>query len=157
MDHIKKYLILPSAFLGLVGSIAREYLLLIILVAVAIVLDVISGLIRAVATGEAISSEKGTRGFWKKMILLFSMGFAFFLDVATPTILEVVKINPPFDRSLIFGCIVCVYIVLNESISIFENILKTNNKALPKWIKKLLQGAKEELEKKGETVSGKDK
>jgi phage-related holin len=129
---------------------AEQYLILIILVALVICLDVISGLIRSVATGIPITSAKGTKGFWKKMILLFSMAFAFFLDIALPTLLNVVKIQLPFERSLLFGSIVGVYIILNESISIAENIMKTNNKSLPKWLKKLLTGAKDEIDKKGE-------
>ena len=154
-EHINTMLLPASAIVGLFTTAASEYLPLIILVAVAIALDVASGLIRAAATGEAITSKKGTRGFWKKMILLFSMAFAFFLDIATPVLLEIVNIKLPFEKTLLFGSIVCVYIVLNESISIAENIIKTNNKALPKWLKKLLQGAKDEIDKK--EVSNNDK
>ena len=116
----------------------------------AIALDVISGWIRAGATGEPITSEKGTRGFWKKMILLFSMAFAFFLDIAIPTVLDVVNITLPFEKTLLFGSVVGVYIILNESISIAENIYKANKKALPKWLKRLLTGARDEIDKKGQ-------
>lgn len=157
MGKPNKVLMALSALLGLIGSIAQEYVVLIILVAVVIALDVISGLIRAAATGEPITSKKGTQGFWKKMILLFSMAFAFFLDIAIPLVLNVVSIKLPFEQSLLFGSIVGVYIILNESISIVENIYKTNRKALPKWLKRLLTGARDEIDKKGEEQNGKDK
>lgn len=157
MEKPNKVLVALSALLGLIGSIAQEYVVLIILVAVVIALDVISGLIRAAATGEPITSKKGTQGFWKKMILLFSMAFAFFLDIAIPLVLNVVSIKLPFEQSLLFGSIVGVYIILNESISIVENIYKTNRKALPKWLKRLLTGARDEIDKKGEEQNGKDK
>lgn len=146
--NTNKYVLGAAAVLGIIGTMAEEYLLLLVLVAVAIVLDVISGLIKAVATGDPITSEKGTRGFWRKMILLFSMAFAFFLDVAIPALLEVVNIKPPFEKTLLFGSVVGVYIILNESISIAENIYKTNRRALPKWLKKLLTGARDEIDKK---------
>ena len=155
-ESINKTLVPASAIVGMFTTAASEYLLLIILVAVAITLDVASGLIRAAATGEAITSKKGTRGFWKKMILLFSMAFAFFLDIATPALLQVVNIKLPFEKTLLFGSVVCVYIVLNESISIAENIIKANNKALPKWLKKLLQGARDEIDKKEVENNGKN-
>ena len=145
-EKVNVMLVPVSAAGGLLATMAEEYLVMIILVAVAISMDVISGLIRAAATGEAITSKKGTKGFWKKMILLFSMAFAFFLDCAMPIILEVCSIKMPFENALIFGSIVCVYIVLNESISITENIMKTNNKAVPKWLKKLLTGAKGKID-----------
>lgn len=150
MEHINKTLLAISGAVGLIATMAEQYIILIILVAVAICLDIIAGLIRSVATGVPITSARGTKGFWKKMILLFSMAFAFFLDLAFPLLLDVVKIKLPFERSLLFGSIVGVYIILNESISIAENIMKTNNKSLPKWIKKILTGAKQEIDEKGD-------
>ena len=150
MEHVNKTLLAISGAVGLIATMAEQYIILIILVAVAICLDIIAGLIRSVATGVPITSARGTKGFWKKMILLFSMAFAFFLDLAFPLLLDVVNIKLPFERSLLFGSIVGVYIILNESISIAENIMKTNNKSLPKWIKKILTGAKQEIDEKGD-------
>lgn len=145
-QHVNKAVLAASGLIGLCTAIAGRYVILIVLVAVAISLDVVSGLIRCAATGEPITSKRGAQGFWKKMILLFAMAFAFFLDVSIPTILEVVSIKLPVDRSLLFGSVVGVYIILNESISIAENIYKANNKSLPRWIKKLLTGAKKEID-----------
>lgn len=145
---MNKYLLAVAALGGALATIAEQYVVLIILVAVAIVLDVISGLIKSLALGIPISSDKGTKGFWKKMALLFSMAFAFFLDVSIPYILSVVNIQIP--GTLLFGSIVGVYIILNESISIAENIYKTNKKSLPKWLKKILTGARDEIDKGGE-------
>lgn len=150
---MNRYLLGASALLGTLATLAEQYTVLIVLVAAAIVLDVITGLIRCGATGEKLSSEKGTKGFWKKIMLMASLLFAFFLDVSIPTILGVVNVTLPFQKSLLFGSIVGVYIILNESISICENILKANKMALPKWLKKLLQDAKKEVDEKG---AGKD-
>ena len=150
---MNRYILGASALLGTLATLAEQYTILIVLVAAAIVLDVITGLIRCGATGEKLSSEKGTKGFWKKIMLMASLLFAFFLDVSIPTILGVVNVTLPFQKSLLFGSIVGVYIVLNESISICENILKANKMALPKWLKKLLQDAKKEVDEKG---AGKD-
>jgi toxin secretion/phage lysis holin len=150
---MNRYILGASALLGTLATLAEQYTVLIVLVAAAIVLDVITGLIRCGATGEKLSSEKGTKGFWKKIMLMASLLFAFFLDVSIPTILGVVNVTLPFQKSLLFGSIVGVYIILNESISICENILKANKMALPKWLKKLLQDAKKEVDEKG---AGKD-
>lgn len=150
---MNRYILGASALLGTLATLAEQYTILIVLVAAAIVLDVITGLIRCGATGEKLSSEKGTKGFWKKIMLMASLLFAFFLDVSIPTILGVVNVTLPFQKSLLFGSIVGVYIILNESISICENILKANKMALPKWLKKLLQDAKKEVDEKG---AGKD-
>lgn len=154
---MNRYLLGASALLGTLATLAEQYTVLIVLVAAAIVLDVITGLIRCGATGEKLSSEKGTKGFWKKIMLMASLLFAFFLDVSIPTILGVVNVTLPFQKSLLFGSIVGVYIILNESISICENILKANKKALPKWLKKLFQDAKKEVDEKGAGKDGDNK
>ena len=154
---MNRYLLGASALLGTLATLAEQYTVLIVLVAAAIVLDVITGLIRCGATGEKLSSEKGTKGFWKKNMLMASLLFAFFLDVSIPTILGVVNVTLPFQKSLLFGSIVGVYIILNESISICENILKANKMALPKWLKKLLQDAKKEVDEKGAGKDGDNK
>lgn len=154
---MNKYLLVASALLGTLATLAEQYTVLIVLVAGAIVLDVITGLIRCGATGEKLSSEKGTKGFWKKIMLMASLLFAFFLDVSIPTILGVVNVTLPFQKSLLFGSIVGVYIILNESISICENILKANKMALPKWLKKLFQDAKKEVDEKGAGKDGDNK
>jgi toxin secretion/phage lysis holin len=147
---MNKYVLGASAILGTIATLAEQYVVLIILVAAAIVLDVITGLVKCFAIGEKLSSDKGTRGFWKKIMLLVSLLFAFFLDVSIPTILEVVSIKLPFEKSLLFGSIVGVYIILNESISICENILKANKMALPRWLKKLFQDAKKDMDEGGQ-------
>ena len=146
---MNRYVLGASAIIGTLATLAEAYVVLVILVAAAIVLDVITGLIRCFATGEKLSSAKGTKGFWKKIMLLAAMLFAFFLDLALPSIMEVVKIEMPFGKTLLFGSIVGVYIILNESISICENILKANSMALPKWLKKLFQDAKKDIDEGG--------
>ena len=147
---MNRYILSVSAILGTVATLLETYVVLVILVAFAIVLDVITGLVKCFATGEKLSSEKGQKGFWKKIMLLMALLFAFFLDVSIPAVMEVVKIQMPFEKSLLFGSIVGVYIILNESISICENIIKANRMALPKWLKKLFQDAKKEIDEGGQ-------
>ena len=147
---MNRYILGVSAILGTVATLLEAYVVLVILVACAIVLDVITGLVKCFATGEKLSSEKGQKGFWKKIMLLMALLFAFFLDVSIPAVMEVVKIKMPFDKSLLFGSIVGVYIILNESISICENIIKANRMALPKWLKKLFQDAQKEIDEGGQ-------
>ena len=154
---MNKYILGASAILGAMATLAEAYIVLVILVAAAIVLDVITGLVKCFATGEKLSSEKGQKGFWKKIMLLMALLFAFFLDVSLPAIMDVVKIQTPFDKSLLFGSIVGVYIILNESISICENIIKANKMALPKWLKKLFQDAKKEIDEGGQNNGSNNK
>lgn len=138
-----------SLISGLVASFWGVYGAVICCVLGAICLDVITGLIKAKATGQALSSDKGFVGFWKKLSLIAALVFGIFLDVFVPIMLGVISLELPF--TLPIGTICGCYIVINESISIIENINAAAPGALPKWIKKLLVGAGEALDNGKET------
>lgn len=128
-----------SLISGLVASFWGVYGPVIICVLVAICMDVVSGLVAAMASGEKISSKVGFTGFWKKMALLLALSFGIFMDTFVPILLGTISLELPFTMPI--GTIVGCYIVINEAISIIENINKAAPTALPKWIKKLLEGA----------------
>lgn len=135
-----------SVLIGTISSLYQQYAAILILVILAICLDVVTGLIKSKVTGEAINSKKGTVGFWKKMSFLVSFMFGIFMDVFIPVLLTVINIQLPFNCP--FGFIVGVYIILNESISICENIYKTNTKAIPKWLIDFLTASVKEIDNK---------
>ena len=128
-----------SLFTGLAASFWGIYGPVIICVLVAICMDVISGLVASMAAGEKLSSEVGFKGFWKKMALILALAFGIFMDSFIPILLGTISLELPFTMPI--GTIVGCYIVINEAISIIENINKAAPTALPKWIKKLLEGA----------------
>ena len=135
-----------SVLIGTISSLYQQYAAILILVILAICLDVVTGLIKSKVTGESINSKKGTMGFWKKMSFLVSLLFGIFMDVFIPVLLTVINIQLPFNCP--FGFIVGVYIILNESISICENIYKTNTKAIPKWLIDFLTASVKEIDNK---------
>jgi phage-related holin len=96
-------------------------------------------MVAALATGEKISSEVGYKGFWKKIALILALAFGIFLDVFIPIMLGIVELKLPFSMPI--GTIIGCYIVINEAISIIENINQAAPTALPQWIKKILEGA----------------
>lgn len=136
-SHIIK--IAASLLTGLAASFWSLYGAIIICVCVAIIMDFVSGIVAALASGEKISSEVGYRGFWKKVALLLALSFGIFLDAFIPIMLGVITLEIPFTMPI--GTIVGCYIVINEAISIIENINQAAPTALPRWIKKLLEGA----------------
>lgn len=139
MDKFHVAKILTSLLTGLLASFWSLYGAIIICVCVVIVMDFISGIVSALATGEKISSEVGYKGFWKKCALILALAFGIFLDAFIPIMLGVITLEIPFTMPI--GTIVGCYIVVNEAISITENINKAAPTALPKWIKKMLEGA----------------
>ena len=134
-----------SVLIGTISSLHQQYGAILILVILAICLDVVTGLIKAKATGTPLDSKIGTVGFWKKMSFLVSFMFGIFMDVFVPFLLSIINIELPFNCP--FGFIVGVYIILNESISVCENIYKTNPNAIPKWIIKILTASVDEIDK----------
>lgn len=132
-----------SLLTGLAASFWGVYGPVMCCVLIAIIMDIITGLVKAKALGIAWSSKVGARGFWKKMALITALAFGIFLDAFVPIMLGVATVELPFKLPI--GTIVGCYIVLNECISIFENIYAVNPVALPKWIKTILEGAKEDI------------
>ena len=144
MDNFTKWL--WSVIAGAVAAFFGQYGLFIVLVAVAVVLDVITGLVKAKATGEGLSSDKATKGFWKKISLFVGLLFGIFLDYAAATVLVHAGVNMKIDMP--FALIICAYIIINEAISISENLYLTNPDSMPKWIAGLLKVGKEKIAEK---------
>lgn len=141
MEKIK---IILSVILGVIGTFFDKYGTLILLVAGAIVFDLITGLIRTkVDPNDVWSSEKCSKGLFKKLALLVGLAFGFFLDWFIPFMLIYVNVTLPF--SMPFAMIICFYIVLNECISICENLYATNSEIMPKWIVNLLVNVKDRI------------
>ena len=133
------YLKLLGAFLlGMIASFCKQYGLVIALVLVLIVMDCVTGLVKSKITGEKWDSKKGTKGFWKKMALLCALFFGVALDAVIPFVLQLgLNVSLPFNAP--FGLIVGAYIILNESISICENLYAANPAIIPGWMVRLLK------------------
>ena len=145
-----KIKLILSIIAGSVATFFQQYGVLIVLVAVAIVFDLVTALIKVKASdNDAWSSTKCRKGLFKKLALLVGMAFGFFLDWFIPYVLLYLNVSMPFNMP--FSMIICFYIVLNESISICENLYAANPEIMPKWIVKLLTNAKEKIDNEPET------
>lgn len=136
---------LVACILGLLSAFAKQYGLIITFVGCAVVFDWITGIVGAKAMGEKITSKKGWTGFWKKIALFCGLFFGFFLDYFIPYFLGALNITLPIQTA-VFGLIIGCYIVINECISICENIYKANPAILPQWVVKILQLAKVQID-----------
>ena len=144
MEKIKWLL---SIICGIVSAFTKMYGMIIVFVTCAVVFDWITGIIGEKAVGHPITSKKGTIGFWKKMALFAGLFFGFFLDYFIPYALQRINIDIPIKEA-IFGMIIGCYIVINECISICENIYKANPSILPRWVVTMLKLAKEQIDNK---------
>lgn len=145
MNNITKWLY--SVVLGSVATFFGQYGLFLILVALAVVFDVITGIIKAKATDEGLSSEKARKGFWRKITLFVALGFGIFLDFAAELVISSTGLT--LSVGMPFALIVSAYIIINESISIFENLYLANPDAFPKSVGRILKVAKKKIDEDG--------
>ena len=142
MDTRLKWLISVAG--GVAATFMQQYGLFFLFVGVAIVFDCVTGLIKAAAVGEGLSSRKGWNGFRKKLALLVGLSFGIYLDYAVPLLFA--RGGIMLGVELPFAMIICCYIVLNESISICENLYTIDPSIMPKWIVSLLKGSKANID-----------
>lgn len=143
MHDISKWAV--SVICGAVAAFFGQYGLFFALVAVAVVLDVLTGIVKAKATGEGLSSKKAGKGFWRKMSLFAALLFGIFLDYAAAAVIAHTGVS--FGADMPFALIVCAYIIINEAISIAENLYLSNPDSFPKWIADKLKVAKKQVDR----------
>ena len=129
---------------GFLAALAHEYSLILTCVIIAIIFDVVTGLIKSRVKEKPWNSKRGMIGFWKKIALLVALFFGMFLDFFIPVALTAVNAELPFSSP--FGLIIGVYITMNESISICENLYAINPMTIPKWIMTLMRKTSEKID-----------
>lgn len=144
MDNHHFVLSLCSVITGFAVAFCKRYGVLSLLVCSVIILDVFTGIIKAKISCY-VNSNAGYKGFWKKLSLFAGLFFGYFLDFFELYLLSVGNLLS-FSFQIPFGTIIGVYIILNESISVFENLYACGVK-LPTWICKALKIANEQFEK----------
>lgn len=144
MENWLKWLI--SIIFGFVGTFFHQYGLFFLFVGLAIIFDCVTGLLKAALIGDGLSSKKGWIGFWKKISLLVGLSFGVYLDYVVPLLF--IQAGLSLNVKLPFALIICCYIILNECISICENLYEINPSGMPKWICTLLKVAKKDLDNK---------
>lgn len=123
---------------GLAGFLNR-YGILSLLVCGAVLLDIVTGLLKA-KTAKEINSNAGFTGFWRKLSLFAGLFFGYLLDYFNGYLLSVSGAWL-FTFDIPFGIIIGIYIVLNECISILENLYACGI-TLPAFIIKSLKTAR---------------
>ncbi len=143
MDNQRISMSLFSIISGFAMSFITQYGMLSLLVCSVILLDIITGLLKA-QISHSISSSFGFKGFWKKLSLLVGLSFGYFLDFFETYLLS---INSAISLSLEipFGTMIGVYIIFNESISVLENLCACGVK-LPSFLSKSLKAANDQLD-----------
>ena len=109
------------------------------------VIDYITGLVAAKYREENINSYKGLRGIIKKVCMWLLVVVGAVVDSLLAYSAETVGITLPF--TFLVACVVAIWIICNEIISILENIGDIGVD-LPPFLEGLVRGIKQQVEEK---------
>lgn len=136
---------------GLSAYMRVIFVPLVVLIAVMIV-DYMSGMLKAWGQGQ-LNSRVGIRGIIKKMCYLLLVCVAGVVDWLVFSGLRQVGIK--LDFGFCFGLIVTIWLIINELISILEN-LAALEVPMPKFLKKVIKHLKAAVEIRGESEDKND-
>ena len=121
---------------GIMGAFFRSYVLVILIVALMMGFDIVTGFLKSKINGN-VSSKVGYTGVCKKLMLLVALFFGVSLDVMIPLLLQAgMQVDLPFN--LPFGVMVGLQIAVNEAVSVAENLYESGVK-LPRWVLNMLK------------------
>ena len=136
-------------FAGAVGALAAYFNVLavplVVLVAVMLI-DWITGLAGASATGK-LSSRVGVIGIVKKVCYLALVAVGMVVDYLISSAL--VSIGISLQINYCFGMIVTVWLIINELLSILENLGELNI-PLPRFLVDVVKSMKDKVESKAD-------
>ena len=139
---------LAIAIGGLFGAYFNIYSSIIVIVFVATMFDIVTGVIASIITGEGINSKRAFKGVLKKCVLFLALAFGTFLDYMIPFASS--QLGFEMSAKLLFSSVIGFYITFTECVSVCENILKCYPGTLPKWLTKILTDGKEYLDDLGD-------
>lgn len=136
---------LLSAFLAGIGAYFHELAAPAFLLFVLMLSDYVTGLSCAFIEGQ-LSSCSGILGILKKVAYLFVVGVGVSLDFVLQIAGE--KLGIGTQNVYFFGLLVIVWLIVNECISILENVAKMGV-PIPSFLKPILARLKQSTEERG--------
>ncbi len=140
---------LVSAIIAAADAYFRELMFPVLILAGVMLLDYISGMARAWASKE-LSSRIGVLGIIKKLLYLFAVAVAVVVDWVIQT--AAAKAGIDVGGMYLFGLLVTIWLILNECISILENISELGV-PIPAFLQKMIERLKQTTENEGEEGS----
>ncbi len=147
MKELSAARILAASITGAVAAWTGQVWPLVLMVMAAMMLDYFTGMLAA-AYNREWESKKGRKGIIRKVSLLFTFALGLLLDTSIP-FLVTKGFGVALPVNLPFGMIVAAWIVINEGISMLENVCRINPEAAPKFLVKLLKSMQQEIEQQG--------
>ncbi len=148
----KLYMAGFTAIFAAMAAYFRELAAPVVILLIAMVCDYLTGMGRAWVRRE-LASRVGVIGIIKKVGYLVAVAVSCCVDFVVQYAAE--KTGADWSGVYIFGLMVTVWLILNECISILEN-LEGIGTPLPGFLMKLLHRLKKTAEKQGDAAAGQD-
>ncbi len=136
-----------SAAFSAAAIYMKELALPVVVLLFAMCADYITGMIGAYING-VLSSREGIRGIVKKLCYMFAVVCGIIVDYV------LMKTTGSFGAAggeiCFFGTLVTVWLILNEVVSILENLSEVGV-PLPAFLKKITEKLKKSTEQKGDS------
>lgn len=139
-----------SIILSALGILAIPVLLLV----ACNLIDYLTGLAASKLRNQKIDSYKGIKGIAKKICMWLLVGVGVIVDQLLSYSAGVVGITLPF--TFLVACVVAIWLICNEIISILENI-NDIGVTLPPFLQPIVQNLKSQVEKKADIEEREDK
>ncbi|MBS5399427.1 MAG: phage holin family protein [Lachnospiraceae bacterium] len=134
-----------TAIFAFLSSLLGVLAIPVILMVVCNLIDYITGLMASPNREEKVSSYKSIRGIMKKVAMWLLVIVGAIIDQLIKYSMDAIGLTMPF--TFLIACIVAVWLICNELISILENISDIGV-ALPGFLEKIVYYIKDQAETK---------
>lgn len=153
MEKVKRFKAVFTTIFSLLSSSLGALAIPVILMVLCNVIDYITGIFASSYRNQDINSYRSIRGIIKKVSMWLLVIVGAILDELV--VYAVASFGLEIPLQFIIACIVAVWIVCNELISILEN-LKDIGAPIPVFLLPLVKNIKSQVEEKATIKSGKD-
>lgn len=150
MDKVKAFFtVVASTFMSLLGILAVPVLILV----GCNVIDYCTGIIAANSRNQKVDSYKGLRGIFKKVCMWLLIVVGAIVDWLLKYASSNIGITLPF--TFLIACIVAIWLICNELLSILENIADIGV-PLPSFLKSIVKYIKNQAENKAQFIENEE-
>jgi toxin secretion/phage lysis holin len=134
-----------TAFFSLLAGWLGILAIPVVLLVISNIIDYVTGLAASPYRKEEVSSYKSFRGIAKKICMWLLVGVGVMIDKLLIYSGNVVGLTMPFN--FLIGCIVAIWLICNEIISILENMVDIGVK-IPPFLSPIVKNIRKQVEDK---------
>ncbi len=143
--HMEKVKVILTAVWSIILSALGILAIPVLLLVTCNLIDYVTGVVASKYRNQEIDSYKGIRGIAKKICMWLLVGVGVIVDQLLSYSAGVIGITLPF--TFLVACVVAIWLICNEIISILENI-NDIGVTLPPFLDPIVKNLKSQVEQK---------